>query len=168
MAGNGTAETAAAAQGDASWWAPLPWSCAAIMVGAFLLALPDTTASVLLTGMAIIWLVGGVFDLIGYLFRSKTGKRIARGRWQLITGALSVVAGLVILENRFVNAVLPERAQFIIVGIVALITGATRVIAALLDRKARGDAARAYGGAAAPVTIRTRLDAARTWTRFTL
>jgi uncharacterized membrane protein HdeD (DUF308 family) len=168
MAVDELAGTPADAQDDTPWWAPLPWGGAAIVVGAFLLILPDKTAALLLTGMAIVWLIGGAFDLIAHLFRSQARKRLLRSRWQLVTGILSVVAALVILENRVVNAVLSERVQFIIVGIVALVTGVTRVVAALLDRKARGDTVRAYGGSAAPDTVRTRLDVGRNWVNLAL
>jgi uncharacterized membrane protein HdeD (DUF308 family) len=168
MAVNERADPPTDAHDDTSWWAPLPWSGAAIVVGLFLLLLPDRTASALLIGMAIIWLIGGIFDLVGYGLRSRSRQSRRPSLWPLITGVLSVVAGLIILDNRFVNAVLPDRVQFIIIGLVALVTGITRVVAALLDRKARGDAARAYGGSAAPVTVRTRLDVGRIWVSFAL
>jgi uncharacterized membrane protein HdeD (DUF308 family) len=76
---------------QAPWWSVLLEGIIAIVVGVFLLHEPIAATIILIQVLGIFWLAGGIISVIGALVFTKNGK------WRLLSGMLSIIAGLVIL-----------------------------------------------------------------------
>lgn len=94
------------------------WGLLLIVGGYFFVTHPASTAVVFVEIMAIIWLIGGLFDLIDSLTR--------RGQywvWRLVGAIVSIVAGLFILANPVLGALFTVQIAFLFIAISALIDG---------------------------------------------
>ena len=115
-----------AAQGGAglSRAALIIWGILLIVGGYFFVTHPVSTALVWVEIMAIIWLIGGLFDLIDSLTR--------RGEywvWRMIGAIISIVAGLFILANPVLGALFTVQIAFLFIAISALIHGVIGIFA---------------------------------------
>lgn len=93
----------------------------AIIVGLLFLRDPVQTVLVITILLGVWWVVGGVVDILGTLLRPTAGRR----GWDLFTGAITVLAGLVLLVNPEVSLralVILSCVWLIVVGIAATVT----------------------------------------------
>jgi uncharacterized membrane protein HdeD (DUF308 family) len=104
----------------------LAWGVIAVLAGTAMLVQPARTAALLLTIVALLWLVSGAFDLVVALQRHPSRDRLRLGR-----GVISVVAAVVVLLNLLIGGVLPETVQFWILIVAAAVNGASHLWAAV-------------------------------------
>lgn len=107
------------------WWSVLLEGIIAIIVGIFLLYEPIATTILLIQILAIFWLVEGIFSVIRALVFTKDGK------WKLLSGILSIIAGAVILMYPVISPYIVLRLLIIFIGILALVNGAVIITSAL-------------------------------------
>ena len=109
-------------QPSVPWWLVLLNGIAAIIIGALLLTSPGATVVVLVQLLAIYWLISGIFQIIAIFIDST-----AWG-WNLFSGVLGILAGLIILrENAILGALVVTGIFVIILGIQGIIYGAIGV-----------------------------------------
>ncbi|AGF98593.1 hypothetical protein MmTuc01_3339 [Methanosarcina mazei Tuc01] len=106
------------------WWSVLLEGIIAIIVGIFLLYEPIATTILLIQILAIFWLVEGIFCLIPLVFTKD-------GKWKLLSGILSIIAGAVILMYPVISPYIVLRLLIIFIGILALVNGAVIITSAL-------------------------------------
>lgn len=112
----------------AGWPLLLAWGVIAIVAGIVMLVQPARTAALLLTIVALLWLVSGVFDLVTGLRRQQQQKlRLARG-------AISVAAAIVVLLNSVFGGFLPSTVQFWILVVAAAVNGGSHLVTAVARR----------------------------------
>lgn len=107
------------------WWSVLLEGIIAIIVGIFLLYEPVATTILLIQILAIFWLLEGIFSVIRALVFTKDGK------WKLVSGILSIIAGAVILMYPIISPYIVLRLLIIFIGILALVNGAAIITSAL-------------------------------------
>jgi uncharacterized membrane protein HdeD (DUF308 family) len=79
----------------AGYWFTVLWGIGAVVVGVLLVSRPVVTAFFLVQVMAVLWLVGGVVDIVSVLFNRVGEHRV----WRLVGGVVAIVAGLILLGN---------------------------------------------------------------------
>lgn len=94
------------------------WGILMMVGGYFLVTHPATTALIWVEIMAIIWLIGGIFDFIDALTR-----RGAYWGWRLAGAVISILAGLFILANPILGALFTLQIAFLFIAISALVDG---------------------------------------------
>jgi uncharacterized membrane protein HdeD (DUF308 family) len=115
-------------ESSVSWWLILLQGIASLIVGILLLTAPGATIAVMVQLLGAYWLVWGIVEIVA-LF-------VDRRNWilKLLSGILSVIAGLVVLQHPLWSAVLVPLTLVWVLGILALGSGLFTVIVALLDR----------------------------------
>lgn len=103
-----------------SWWLVLIEGILAIITGLFLLYEP-VTAALLIHILGIFWLVIGIISIIGALVSSENRW------WKLLSGILSIVAGIVILIYPVYSPFVILGLLVIFIGVWAIVTGAIRI-----------------------------------------
>lgn len=130
----GTQTEAAAIRQEvsSSWWILLVQGIASIILGILLFVNPVSTLIAIAWVLGIFWLVGGVVDIVGAF----TGKdRNRHWIWELLAGALSIVAGLILLYNPIFGAVAIPFTLALFVGIGAVLGGIFKIVHAVRMRK---------------------------------
>jgi uncharacterized membrane protein HdeD (DUF308 family) len=100
-------------------WFTVLWGIGALVVGLLLATRPITTAVFLVQVMAMLWLVGGIIDIVSAVF-GRAGEHRA---WRLVGGAVAIFAGLVLLGNSVAGAFLVVTIQFYLIAISAIVNG---------------------------------------------
>ena len=77
--------------------------------------------------MALLWLIGGVVDLVSILFNAAGDHRA----WQLVGGVVAVIAGLILLGNPFVGTVLVATIEYYLIAIAAIANGVINIVGRL-------------------------------------
>lgn len=114
----------AATQVRAPWWWVLITGISSIILGVLLLTQTAATLVVLVTFMGAYWLVSGIFTLVSlFLDRERWG-------WKLFSGGLGILAGLTILGQPLMSAILVPTVYAIIIGVEGLLIGVTLLFAA--------------------------------------
>ena len=106
---------------DTPWWVVLLEGIFAIIVGLFLLYSPAATTIFLVQVLGIFWLAGGIISILGAFVFS--GNRL----WKLISGILSIIAGIVILMYPLYSPFVVLTLFIIFIGVWAIITGITHL-----------------------------------------
>jgi uncharacterized membrane protein HdeD (DUF308 family) len=107
---------------DTPWWVVLLEGIFAIIVGLFLLYSPAATTIFLVQVLGIFWLAGGIISVLGAFVFS--GNRL----WKLISGILSIIAGIVILMYPLYSPLVVLTLFIIFIGVWAIITGITHLV----------------------------------------
>lgn len=107
------------------WWVVLLEGIIAILVGLFLLYKPAATTVFLVQILGIFWLAEGILSVIGALIFS--GNRV----WKLLSGILSIIAGVVILTYPIYSPFIVLTLFIIFIGVWAIINGVVKIILAL-------------------------------------
>ena len=116
----------------AGWPLLLAWGVIAIVAGIAMLVQPARTAALLLTIVALLWLVSGVFDLV------VGRRRQVRSDWlRLGRGGISVAAAVVVLLNSVFGGFLPTTVQFWILGVAAVVNGGSHLATAIAGHGSR-------------------------------
>lgn len=108
-----------------TWWIFLIQGVAALIVGVLLLASTQKTVVVLGALLGIYWIIGGIFNLVAALSGHVSDHRW----WVVIAGVISIIAGIIVLENMIWSAVVITRIAVIFLGISALINGVVTIFA---------------------------------------
>lgn len=103
---------------QAPWWSVLLEGIIAIVIGIFLLYEPVATTILLIQLLAIFWLAEGIVAVIGALVFTKDGK------WKLLSGILSIIAGVVILMYPIISPYIVLKFLVIFIGVLAIVNGA--------------------------------------------
>ena len=115
----------------AGWPLLLAWGVIAIVAGIAMLVQPARTAALLLTIVALLWLVSGVLDLVSGLRRQpQPALRLARG-------GISVAAAVVVLLNSVFGGFLPSTVQFWILVVAAVVNGGSHLATAIARHGSR-------------------------------
>lgn len=109
---------------ESPWWVVLLEGILAIIVGLFLLYSPAATTVFLIQVLGIFWLAGGIISVLGAFIFS--GNRI----WRLLSGILSIIAGIVILMYPLYSPFVVLALFIIFIGAWAMLTGVIRLIGA--------------------------------------
>lgn len=107
------------------WWVVLLEGIIAILLGLFLLYRPAATTVLLIQILGIFWLAEGILSVIGALIFS--GNRV----WKLLSGILSIIAGVVILIYPIYSSLIVLTLFIIFIGIWAIINGVVKIALAL-------------------------------------
>jgi uncharacterized membrane protein HdeD (DUF308 family) len=100
------------------WWLFVIWGAASVVLGALILLEPIASAIVLLTIVAMFWLIGGIADIIGAL-----GHRTGQWLWRVGGGVLSVIVALFVLAHPIVGTVAAVSVLYLLIATSALLTG---------------------------------------------
>jgi uncharacterized membrane protein HdeD (DUF308 family) len=103
------------------WWVVLLEGIVAIITGLFLLYQPVATTILLIQILGIFWLAAGIISVIGALVFSENRW------WKLLSGILSIIAGIVILMYPVYSPFIVLKLLVIFIGAWAIITGAVRI-----------------------------------------
>lgn len=107
------------------WWVILLEGIIAILVGLFLVYRPAATTVFLIQILGIFWLAEGILSVIGALIFS--GNRV----WKLLSGILSIIAGVVILTYPIYSPFIVLTLFVIFIGVWAIINGVVKIALAL-------------------------------------
>jgi uncharacterized membrane protein HdeD (DUF308 family) len=108
-------------RGDFPWWLLLLQGIALLILGLMLLFSPVTTTIAIVIFIGAAWFVSGVLDLVGLISdRSNFG-------WKLFSGIIGIWAGLVVLGQPLLSAVLLPTIYIIMLAITGLVYGAVRI-----------------------------------------
>ena len=110
---------------QAPWWSILLEGIIAVVIGIFLLYEPIATTILLIQLLAIFWLAEGIVAVIGALIFTKDGK------WKLLSGILSIIAGVVILMYPIISPYIVLKFLVIFIGVLAIVNGVV-VLASVL------------------------------------
>ncbi|MDR0358139.1 MAG: DUF308 domain-containing protein [bacterium] len=114
------------------WPLLLVWGVIAIIAGLTMLVQPARTAVLLLTIVALLWLVSGVIDLVAGLRRHPRRDWLRVGR-----GVISVAAAVVVLLNSVFGGFLPTTVQFWILVVAAAVNGGSHLVTAIARHGSR-------------------------------
>jgi uncharacterized membrane protein HdeD (DUF308 family) len=115
-----------------------------IVVGLILLIFPKGTLTTLIFIMGIYWLIDGVVTIIHSLQRRKF---YDNWWWGLITGALGVIAGIIVLTKPLSSTVLTTSFLMWFLGIVAVINGISGIITGIrLKKHYKSERSMIWGG----------------------
>lgn len=107
---------------DTPWWVVLLEGIVAIIVGLFLLYNPLITTIFLIQVLGIFWLAGGILSVLGAFIFS--GNRLVK----LLSGILSIVAGIVILMYPVLSPFVVLTFFVIFIGAWAVVTGVMKLM----------------------------------------
>mgnify|MGYP001069282418 CR=1 FL=1 len=106
------------------WWLILMGGILNIIVGILLLVNPAKTTIAFAWVLGLYWFVQGIFVLIGmFLDHSAWG-------WKLFMGALSIVAGIVVMRHPIASAIAIPAILVLFLGIQGLIMGGVSLVLA--------------------------------------
>ncbi len=103
---------------DTPWWVVLLEGIIAVIVGLFLLYQPVITTILLIQVLGIFWLAAGIVSVIGALIFPENRW------WKLLSGILSIIAGIVILMYPAYSSLVVLTLFIIFIGAWAIVTGA--------------------------------------------
>jgi uncharacterized membrane protein HdeD (DUF308 family) len=103
------------------WWVVFLEGIIAIIAGLFLLYEPVITTILLIQILGIFWLAGGIVSVIGALIFPENRW------WKLLSGILSIIAGVVILMYPIISPFIVLTLFVIFIGAWAIVTGAVKL-----------------------------------------
>jgi len=102
------------------WWSVFLEGIIAIIIGIFLLYEPIPTTILLIQILAIFWIAQGTVSVIEALIFKKNWM------WNLISGILSIIAGVVIIMYPILSPFIVLNLLILFIGVVILVNGAVR------------------------------------------
>lgn len=122
-----------------TWWVYLLQGAAALIIGILLLTATEQTVKVLIALLGIYWIIGGIFNIVAAL----AGHVADHKWWTVAAGAISIIAGLVVLNNMLWSSVIVPSLAVLILGVAALINGVVTIFA---GRRQGGHRERSWAG----------------------
>jgi uncharacterized membrane protein HdeD (DUF308 family) len=119
-----TAEAMTFETKQSPWWLILMGGILNLIIGVLLLTVPVKTVLLLVLALGIYWMISGIFTLVG-MFVDHT----AWG-WKLFVGLLGIIAGIVILRNPLMGAIVIPQTIVLLVGIQGLLAGGAMLVMA--------------------------------------
>lgn len=108
-------------RGDLPWWVLLLQGLVLLGLGLMLLFNPLTTTVAIVVFIGASWFVSGVLDLVG-LFMDRTNFG-----WKLASGIIGIWAGLVVLGQPLMSAIMIPTIYVIFLAVTGLIYGGVRI-----------------------------------------
>jgi len=105
-------------------WLTVLWGVVSVVVGLLLLSRPISTALFLVQVMAVLWVVGGVIDLVSALLGRAGQHRV----WRVVAGVVAIIAGLILLANPFVGTLLVVTVQVYLIALAAIVNGVINIV----------------------------------------
>jgi hypothetical protein len=102
----------------ASRWQILIWSACSAIVGLLFIGAPIASAAMVMTLVAICWLLGGVVSAIAAVWQHADG-----WGWHFLGGVGAILAGLFVLGSPLFSAAVAADALFIVLGVSVLMIG---------------------------------------------
>lgn len=130
-AGMTATEQAVREQVSSHWWILLIQGIATIILGALLLINPVQTLIAVAWVLGIFWLVGGVFDVV----EAFLGRNTRKWYWDLLSGALGIIAGLILISQPLLGAAVIPFTLTLLLGVGAVLSGIFKIIGAIAVRK---------------------------------
>ena len=110
---------------ELAWWVILLQGFLSIIIGFFFLASPGISVVVIIQLLGIYWLVSGVLTLVSiFIDKYLWG-------WKLFSGVIGILAGVYIIQNPILNAVLIPTLVVTILGIQGIIYGIVYIFEAI-------------------------------------
>jgi len=122
-----------------TWWVYLLQGAVALIIGILLLTATAQTVQVLIALLGIYWIIGGIFNIVAAL----AGHVEDHKWWVVVAGAISIIAGLVVLNNMLWSSVIVPSLAVLILGVAALINGVVTIFA---GRRQGGYRERSWAG----------------------
>lgn len=122
-----------------TWWIYLIQGVAAALIGFLLLASTEKTLAVLIALLGIYWIISGLFNIVAAL----SGHVEEHKWWVVVAGVISIIAGIVVLDNMLWSSLVLPTLAVIIMGIAALINGVVTIFA---GRSKHGHRERSWAG----------------------
>jgi len=107
------------------WWMPLMRGILLVVVGILMFTQPGTTLLSLLWFMGIYWIVDGLFSLIEGVRGHPEKSRI----WMFISGIVSILAGIFILDNAMVAGLISGSFLTYLIAFTVIISGLMMIFA---------------------------------------
>jgi uncharacterized membrane protein HdeD (DUF308 family) len=120
-----TSATAATARNAVPWWVALILGITYVILGLFLIFQPLISTLLIVIFIGASWFVSGVMDLLS-LFRSRE-----RWLWTIISGVIGIWAGLAVLGQPLVGAILVPTVFVIMLAITGIFIGVVRTVQGL-------------------------------------
>lgn len=122
-----------------TWWIYLLQGVAAALLGVLLVASTEKTLVVLIALLGIYWIISGIFNIVAAL----SGHVEDHKWWVVVAGVISIIAGIVVLDNMVWSSIVLPTLAVIIMGIAALINGVVTIFA---GRSKQGHRERSWAG----------------------
>lgn len=113
--------TSARTQAGLPWWLMLIHGIAMLIMGLLLIFNPLATTLVIVLFIGASWFVSGVADLVGLIWDRENLL------WKVISGVIGIWAGLAVLGQPLMSAILLPTIYVAILGITGLIFGAVQI-----------------------------------------
>jgi uncharacterized membrane protein HdeD (DUF308 family) len=107
------------------WWLILVEGVIAAFLGFILLLAPGATLLFLVQVLGLYLFVAGIFRILGIFTDTSSWG------WKLLSGALSILAGLLVLDHPLWSGVLVPSVVIFFVGFLSMAQGAAGLVAAL-------------------------------------
>ncbi len=109
---------------DMPWWVVLMGGILSIVIGILLLTAPAKTLYLIVVAFGVYWIISGIFTLVAmFVDHSAWG-------WKLFIGAISIIAGTVILRYPIISTLTIPTIFILILGIQGVIIGIVSLIMA--------------------------------------
>jgi len=125
------------------WWLVLLRAIAAILLGILLFANPGALLMVIMIYIGVYWLIDGIFTVIASL---RGRKNLEHWGWGIFTGIISILAGLVVLSQPVLSALLTTTFFAYLVGFLAIVSGISSLVSGFRLHKASGEWSMIIGG----------------------
>jgi uncharacterized membrane protein HdeD (DUF308 family) len=119
-----TANASAVQAKQSPWWLVLLSGIFTVIIGALLLSAPVKTGFALVMALGLYWVISGIVTLIGMFMES------SNWGWKLLIGAISLIAGVMILRYPIVSALTVPDVIVLLLGIQGLVTGVIGIVMA--------------------------------------
>ncbi len=125
------------------WWLVLLRAIAAILLGILLFANPGALLMVIMIYIGVYWLIDGIFTVIASL---RGRKNLEHWGWAIFTGIISILAGLTVLSQPVLSALLTTTFFAYLVGFLAIVSGISSLVSGFRLHKASGEWSMIIGG----------------------
>ena len=125
------------------WWLVLLRAIAAILLRILLFAYPGALLMVIMINIGVYWLIDGIFTVIASL---RGRKNLEHWGWAIFTGIISILAGLAVLSQPVLSALLTTTFFAYLVGFLAIVSGISSLVSGFRLHKASGEWSMIIGG----------------------